>query len=114
MIELVEEVVNMQKYLHRKAFVFLFIASITLFLGGCNVHQNSEEIRFAEQLKAGWNLGNSFDAHSVVTPTDNPTDYETYWKNPVTTPEMIQDIRQADFKRFVFLSLGKIMWMTIL
>lgn len=98
MIELVEEVVNMQKYLHRKAFVFLFIASITLFLGGCNVHQKSEEIRFAEQLKAGWNLGNSFDAHSVVTPTDNPTDYETYWKNPVTTPEMIQDIRQAGFQ----------------
>lgn len=82
----------------KKRSLFFVLLGVTLFLGGCHLYQKGEELRFVKQLKAGWNLGNSFDAHSLAVPTNNPNDYETYWKNPATTFEMIQDIRQAGFQ----------------
>lgn len=82
--------------LNKQIYFYLYLG--LLILGGCNLQLKSEEIRFSEKLQAGWNLGNSLDTHNLNFQTDSPTDYETYWKNPPTTPEIIQDIRKAGFQ----------------
>ncbi len=55
--------------------------------------ENQEERRmtgleFASAMKIGWNLGNTFDAPGG----------ETAWGNPVTTPELIQLVKELGFE----------------
>ena len=45
------------------------------------------------QIKIGWNLGNSLDAHG----TGNTLRSETYWGNPKTTQDMIDEIAKKGF-----------------
>lgn len=59
--------------------------------------QRKETKRFVKQLGPGFNLGNTLDTHDLHFKTNNPSDFETYWGNPVTTREMIQDIKSAGF-----------------
>ena len=59
--------------------------------------QREETKRFVKQLGPGFNLGNTLDTHDLHFETKNPSDFETYWGNPVTTREMIQDIKAAGF-----------------
>ncbi|MCL2224135.1 MAG: glycoside hydrolase family 5 protein [Defluviitaleaceae bacterium] len=52
------------------------------------------------QMRVGWNLGNSLDAHphGNVLQFDRPVStHETMWGNPVTTQENIQTIAAAGF-----------------
>ncbi len=54
----------------------------------------------ANSINAGWNLGNTLDAHAdwIVEMTEGkPTDFETAWCNPITTKAMIEDIKSAGF-----------------
>ncbi len=58
-----------------------------------------------ENMRVGWNVGNSLDSNSGDV--DNmwiekwtsctPTDYETAWGQPVTTPELIKMFADAGF-----------------
>lgn len=56
-------------------------------------------------MRVGWNLGNTLDAQSNDTTnmwieawtTRTPTDYETAWNQPVTTPELMQMMHDAGF-----------------
>ena len=50
-------------------------------------------------IKVGWNLGNSLDAHHLTWLPANPTvtQMETGWSNPVTTKAMITAIKNAGF-----------------
>lgn len=59
--------------------------------------QKNKELNFVSSLGYGWNLGNTLDAHDLHYETMNPSDFETYWHNPVTTQDMINDIKQAGF-----------------
>ena len=56
----------------------------------------SEAMDFVKNIRAGWNLGNTFDAKD-----DGPgipgRDYETYWSGAKTTRGLIQAIHQAGF-----------------
>ncbi|MCL2084969.1 MAG: glycoside hydrolase family 5 protein, partial [Oscillospiraceae bacterium] len=47
------------------------------------------------EMDAGWNLGNTMDALRSVYGL--PTQHETAWGNPVTTPEMIQLLADTGF-----------------
>ena len=51
--------------------------------------RNLTSFEIAAEMKTGWNLGNSLDA-------EGPD--ETFWGNPVTTPEMIRAIADRGFK----------------
>ena len=56
----------------------------------------NEALRFSANLKAGWNLGNTFDAQDAGQ--GNPSrDYETYWCGARTTRELIHAIKSAGF-----------------
>lgn len=57
---------------------------------------DNEALRFVSQIKVGWNLGNTFDAHRDGNVGDEMT-IEKYWCGCYTTPEMIQAIKDAGF-----------------
>lgn len=49
------------------------------------------------QMRVGWNLGNTLDAHNAQRVMDPIRTHETHWGNPVTTPENIETIQNAGF-----------------
>lgn len=51
---------------------------------------------FADDMKVGWNLGNTFDAFDC-TWLDNKLDYESAWCGVKTTEEMIIAVKEAGF-----------------
>ena len=54
---------------------------------------------YTKQLKAGWNLGDTLDARSK-TKSPTPSQQETAWYNPITTPEMIKLVADTGFDIF--------------
>lgn len=56
----------------------------------------NEALAFTRQMKAGWNLGNTFDS-SDCTWLQNKLEYETAWGNPKTTEKLIAAIQAAGF-----------------
>ena len=57
---------------------------------------DTDSMRFMKALKAGWNLGNTFDAMDSGK-GDPERDYETYWSHAKTTRELIRTVREAGF-----------------
>ena len=53
---------------------------------------------FVKKLGPGINLGNTMDSHNLHFETKEPYDFETYWGNPVTAKEMIEDMSAAGFE----------------
>ena len=52
---------------------------------------------FVEEMKIGWNLGNTFDAYTDVN-KPNEMAYETEWCKVTTTREMIDEVKAAGFE----------------
>ena len=55
----------------------------------------TEAMQFAQDLKIGWNLGDSLDA---CLPDVYGLDTETCWAEPRTTPEIMQLVKDAGYK----------------
>ncbi|MBU5316224.1 glycoside hydrolase family 5 protein [Clostridium bornimense] len=58
--------------------------------------KSSKEI--VNSMGVGWNLGNSLDSYSPWITSNNPTDYEMSWGNPVTTKAMIDKVVEGGFR----------------
>lgn len=67
---------------------------------------NFENARSAvDNMRIGWNLGNTFDTNSGDTKNMwierwtecRPSDFETSWGQPVTTPQLIHMFKEAGF-----------------
>ena len=57
-------------------------------------------LELVHKMTAGWNLGNTLDAHWNGPAWGNfadPKEQETMWGNPVTTKEMINKIKETGF-----------------
>ena len=54
-------------------------------------------LEFVENMKLGWNLGNTFDAYTDVNKEDELS-YETEWSKVLTTREMIDAVSDAGFR----------------
>lgn len=52
--------------------------------------------KFVEQLKAGWNLGNTFDASNAAH-VSNELDYEKAWVGVLTDPKVFAALQEAGF-----------------
>ena len=50
---------------------------------------------FVQNMKVGWNLGNTLDAHENGKVGENELKTEEVWGNPVTTKAMIDEIKAA-------------------
>ncbi len=58
---------------------------------------DTEGMRFAADMKLGWNLGNTFDAHSDSANYSDELDFESSWCGIKTTPEMLKSVKDAGF-----------------
>lgn len=78
--------------------VLIFMAVLIGLAAGAVIYTyRYEDIRFVSQLQSGWNLGNTLDSHGLGREAGPPEKYETYWGNPATTKEMIDEIKKAGF-----------------
>lgn len=57
---------------------------------------DTEAMKFVENMKAGWNLGNTLDAHNGGQNAGLAS--EQSWGNPLTTKEMIAEVKNAGFE----------------
>ena len=57
---------------------------------------DNEALAFTQNMKVGWNLGNTFDAVDCAWLTDK-LNYETAWVGDKTTPELFQTLKDAGF-----------------
>lgn len=58
---------------------------------------DTDSMRFSQNLRIGWNLGNTLDA-SVDQPWfEDELDYESAWCGVKTTPELIKAVKDAGF-----------------
>ena len=53
---------------------------------------DNEALQFVQNMKTGWNLGNTLDAHNSNGSFIDELQTETAWGNPVTTKEMIDEL----------------------
>ncbi len=83
----------------KRITVWLFAAVVAVTVIGCgrNAGVNSEANKFVKSMKIGWNLGNTFDAHSEQNKSDEMA-YESEWCGIVTTREMIDAVKAAGFQ----------------
>lgn len=59
---------------------------------------DKESIKFVENMRLGWNLGNTFDAYDDTGWVDGEMNIETCWTNaPKTSKEMIDTVKAAGF-----------------
>lgn len=58
---------------------------------------DSEAVAFVQDMKTGWNLGNTFDASDNGSKEDELM-YESAWCGVVTTKEMIDKLKEAGFQ----------------
>ncbi|MCL1990798.1 MAG: glycoside hydrolase family 5 protein [Defluviitaleaceae bacterium] len=90
------------------SFVILVLALAWVSHAAANTSANEPVFTDAHDIVnsiiAGWNLGNTLDAHphgfteGTVSPEDwTPDIQETFWGNPITTRENILAIRDAGF-----------------
>lgn len=88
-------------HLHFYALILFLISILIIILCVIKKFQSQQEkqntLHFVRQLGPGFNLGNTLDAHDLHFETNEPSDFETYWDNPITTKEMIEDIKAAGF-----------------
>ncbi|MBQ8596315.1 MAG: glycoside hydrolase family 5 protein [Lachnospiraceae bacterium] len=59
---------------------------------------DNEALAFVANMKAGWNLGNSLEAHNSGSTPKDELSTEEVWGNPVTTQAMIDEVKKAGFE----------------
>ncbi len=85
---------KMTSFLSHIAALLLSVCTVLSFLFVFPPSPQTESVKFASSLGAGWNLGNTFDAWRIPEPDDT----ETCWGNPKTTKELISLIKQSGFE----------------
>lgn len=74
------------------AFIMSIISFISMILP-FPVAPQTDSVKFAASLGAGWNLGNTLDSWRIPEPEDT----ETCWGNPKTTKELISLLKDNGF-----------------
>ena len=57
-----------------------------------------EAFTFVKNMKVGWNLGNTLEAHNNGQISGDELKTEEVWGNPVTTQKMIDEVKKAGFE----------------
>lgn len=57
----------------------------------------TESLLFVKNMKIGWNLGNTFDAHTDTPWFSDELGYESAWNGVVTSQKMIDALMEAGF-----------------
>ncbi len=59
---------------------------------------DNEALSFVANMKTGWNLGNTLEAHNGSVSPEKELSTEEVWGNPVTTQSMIDEVKKAGFE----------------
>ncbi len=91
---------NWMKWIYSKSYplsiaVLILILSIICFR--VYTYNKSAALGFVKNMKVGWNLGNSLDAHGKGVVSGEPEIYEVYWGNPLTTKAIIDEVKAGGF-----------------
>ena len=89
--------------------VVSFIAAVSVALSGCicaeaktaQTSGKADKYETAavcvENMKIGWNIGNSLDSTGSWINKSDPKNFETAWGNPVITKELIHSVKESGF-----------------
>jgi endoglucanase len=82
--------------------VFNTLALIGLAILGSNAMRNIPSKDLIKEIKIGWNLGNSLDAHCLedLDYSKDQLASETCWANPKSTPELFNKLNELGFNIF--------------
>jgi endoglucanase len=84
----------------RKNGIFIRLLIVIAVAALLILHLSSEkaaDLKFVRNMGAGINLGNTLDSIGLEDQNASPQDHETHWGNPVTTEEMVSEIKKAGF-----------------
>lgn len=79
--------------------VLILTASLILLIM-VNANRFETAAQTADNIRVGWNLGNTLESNGEwigLYSEGKPENYETAWGNPVTTPELITAVKAAGF-----------------
>ena len=89
----------------RRSLCLIFIVFFLALMGKNHVEararkETKQDKHVITPLKPvmGWNLGNSLDTHDLPFNSQNPYDFETFWKNPPVTEKLFVDVKKAGFE----------------
>jgi endoglucanase len=82
-----------------KSLLLLTLLCLTLTGCGSKGEKAPTSLELVDLMGNGINLGNTMEAygHTSLGVTADVSNYETYWGQPVTTPEMINSMKTAGF-----------------
>ena len=82
-----------------KTLILLTLSILLISCTNVSPRSRSESYLFTQKLGAGWNLGNTLDAYNDSKGKGNyGLTSETCWNMPLTTKEMIHEIKAKGFK----------------
>lgn len=81
----------------RMIFSIIIIMMLASCIEGDNKMRDICSIDLIKEFNNGWNLGNTLDATNPSLSGSSPETFETSWGNPVTTPEMIEKVKDGGF-----------------
>src|SRR5690625_3471058 len=83
--------------LMRLIFSVVIIIVLASCIEGDHKMRDISSIELIQEFNNGWNLGNTLDATNPSLAGKSPEEFETAWGNPVTTPEMIEKVKEGGF-----------------
>ncbi len=97
----------MKRWNRISAMLLLAVTGMSMF-SGCDGKSGGDKTTspsmrdisaadLVSEMRLGWNLGNTLDAHDSSITSKLPADYETCWGNPVTTKEMVEAVKAKGF-----------------
>ncbi|MFP3153210.1 glycoside hydrolase family 5 protein [Lachnospiraceae bacterium ZAX-1] len=85
------------KMSYRCFYAIMPIAAGMILLVAVSCLQKKEERLLPADMRVGWNLGNTLDAHFSGNRNYIDLDQETFWGNPETTAKIIAKVDDAGF-----------------
>lgn len=89
------------------SFIASVVTAFSLMAGGISQNVGAEKasksddfetaVVCTENMKIGWNLGNSLDSTGSWIDKSSPKNFETAWGNPVVTKELIHAVKGSGF-----------------
>lgn len=82
--------------------ILIIVLGISIVITILSINRNKNAIETVNDMKMGWNLGNTFESFSLYEQMRTPDDQITFWGNKVPTREIFHNIKKYGFKTIRF------------
>ena len=87
--------------MRKTMFILILLLAALMCVTAFAEEAPADAVEMSRRMGNGINLGNTMEAcnngRNGGNTTERPTYYETYWGQPVTTPEMLQSMKECGF-----------------